>query len=393
MQLDHKIPGVIKDRNSINPFAAWLAVICLVFAVASIEAAVLPEDRTDLLYHSYSGGGVTIDGPSLLVRKGLSDSVSVIANYYVDTVSSASIDVVSTASAYDEERTETSIGVDYLHDKTLINFGYTGSEENDYSASSFRFSISQDFFGDLTNLSIGYSQGSDEVGKTGDLSFKKDASSRNYQFNLSQILTKNLIVNTTFETITNQGFLNNPYRTVRYLDASVGLGYSYEAEKYPETRTSDAIAIRMMYYLQYRASLMLEYRYFTDTWNIEADNVTIRYTHPVGEHWIFETNVRVYSQTGADFYSDLYAYSGSQTFLARDKELSAFSSQRIGFGVTYQYPLKSSFVEKISLNLKVDHLMFDYDDFRNVTAGGLPGQEPLYSFSANVVRFFFSAWY
>jgi hypothetical protein len=61
--------------------------------------------------------------------------------------------------------------------------------------------------------------------------------------------------------------------------------------------------------------------------------------------------------------------------------------------VTYQYPLKSSFVEKISLNLKVDHLMFDYDDFRNVTAGGLPGQEPLYSFSANVVRFFFSAWY
>ena len=381
------------DQNSRNPFTAWVAVMFLVFSVANADAAILPEDRTDLLFHSYSGGGVTIDGPSLLVRKGLSDSVSVTANYYVDTVSSASIDVVSTASAYDEERTETSIGVDYLNDKTLINFGYTGSEENDYSASSFRFSISQDFFGDLTNLSIGYSQGSDEVGKTGDLSFKKDASSRNYQFNLSQILTKNLIVNTTFETITNQGFLNNPYRTVRYLDASVGLGYSYEAEKYPETRTSDAVAIRMMYYLQYRASLMLEYRYFTDTWDIEADNVTVRYTHPVGEHWIFETNVRFYSQTGADFYSDLYAYSGSQTFLARDKELSAFSSQRIGFGVAYQYPLKSSFVEKLSLNLKVDHLMFDYDDFRNVTAGGLPGQEPLYSFSANVVRFFFSAWY
>lgn len=381
------------DQNSRNPFTAWVTVMFLVFSVANADAAILPEDRTDLLFHSYSGGGVTIDGPSLLVRKGLSDSVSVSANYYVDTVSSASIDVVSTASAYDEERIETSIGVDYLHDKTLINFGYTGSEENDYSASSFRFSISQDFFGDLTNLSIGYSQGSDEVGKTGDLSFKKDASSRNYQFNLSQILTKNLIVNTTFETVTNQGFLNNPYRTVRYLDASVGLGYSYEAEKYPETRTSDAVAIRMMYYLQYRASLMLEYRYFTDTWDIEADNVTIRYTHPVGEHWIFETNVRLYSQTGADFYSDLYAFSGSQTFLARDKELSAFTSQRIGFGVAYQYPLKSSFLEKISLNLKVDHLMFEYDDFRNVTAGGLPGQEPLYSFSANVVRFFFSAWY
>lgn len=381
------------SREPNNLFVVLTAVLLLAFAITESGAAVLPEDRTDLLYHSYSGGGVTIDGPSLLIRKGLSDSVSVTANYYVDTVSSASIDVVSTASAYDEERTETSVGVDFLHEKTLMSFGYTGSEENDYSASSFRVSISQDFFGDLTNLSIGYAQGSDEVGKTGDPGFKKNASSRNYQFNLSQIMTKNLIVNATVETITNQGFLNNPYRTVRYLDATAGSGYSYEPEVYPNTRTSDAVAVRMIYYLQYRASLMFEYRYFKDTWDIEANNATIRYTHPVGEHWIFETNLRLYSQTGADFYSDLYPYAGSQKFLARDKELSTFNTQRVGFGVSYEYPLKSSFVDKISLNLKVDHLMFDYEDFRNVTAGGTPGQEPLYSFSANIVRLFFSAWY
>ncbi len=379
-------------NNSPLSFARCAALLLMMISV-QVSSAVLPEDRTDLLFHSYSGGGVTIDGPSLLVRKGFSDSLSVTANYYVDTVSSASIDVVSTASAYDEERTEMSLGADYLHEKTILSVGFTNSEENDYSANSFRFSISQDFFGDLTNLSIGYSQGSDEVGKTGDISFKEDASSRNYQFNLSQILTKNWIVNATIETITNQGFLNNPYRTVRYIDASVGRGYSYEAEVYPETRTSDAFAIRSMVYLNYRASLMLEYRYFQDTWEIKADNVTIRYTHPVGEHWIFETNLRLYTQTSAAFYSDLYGFSGSQTFLARDKELSTYSSQRIGFGIAYQYPLKSSFLERISLNLKVDHLMFDYDNFRDVTAAGAPGAEPLYSFSANVVRFFFSAWY
>jgi len=371
----------------------FVVTSALVGMAAIGKAAILPEDRTDLLYHSYSGGGVTIEGPSLLIRKGLSDSVSVTANYYVDTVSSASIDVVSTASAYDEERIETSLGLDYLHEKTLINFGYTESEENDYSAASIRFSISQDFFGDLTNLSIGYSQGSDTVGKTGDTSFKEDASGRNYQFSLSQILTKNWIANISVETVTSQGFLNNPYRTVRYLDPSVGLGYSYEAERYPETRTSDAFAIRSMYYLSYRASLMLEYRYFRDTWDIEADNVTVRYTHPVGEHWIFEVNARLYNQTGADFYADIYPFSNSQTFLARDKELSAFSSQRVGFAVSYEHSLTSSFLERVSLNLKVDQLNFDYDDFRNVTASGAPGAEPLYSLSATVVRFFFSAWY
>ncbi|MBV1914129.1 MAG: DUF3570 domain-containing protein [Pseudomonadales bacterium] len=370
-----------------------LPLFISLFVSTSSIAAVLPEDRADVMYHSYDGGGITVDGPSVLVRKGFADTVSVSANYYVDTISSASIDVVSTASAYTEERTEVSAGIDYLHEKTLMSFGYGESEENDYSASSLRFSISQDFFGDLTNLSIGYAQGSDVVGKTGDPDFEEDVTSRNYQFNLSQILTKNWIVNVTLETITNQGFLNNPYRTVRYLDSTVPVGYSYEPERYPETRTSDAVAIRSMYYLPYRASIMFEYRYFEDTWNIKADNITLRYTHTVGDHWILEANVRFYSQEGADFYSDLYPYADSQKFLARDKELSTFTSQRIGFGVSYIYPLKSTYLEKLSVNLKVDHLMFEYDDFRDVTADGAPGDEPLYSLTADVVRFYFSIWY
>ena len=43
-------------------------------------AAVLPEDRLDILYHSFDGGGVTIDGPSVLVRKNIKETVSVYAN-------------------------------------------------------------------------------------------------------------------------------------------------------------------------------------------------------------------------------------------------------------------------------------------------------------------------
>lgn len=383
-------------NNCLKKYSTSLT-ICLGLLVSLISSvaisAVLPEDRTDILFHSYSGGGVTIDGPSVLVRKSLSDSVSVSANYYVDSVSSASIDVLATASPYTEERVESSVGVDYLHEKTIMNFGYTSSEENDYSASSFRFSVSQDFFGDLTNLAFGYSQGSDVVGMRGDPTLQEDASSRNYQFNLSQILTKNWIMNTTVELITNQGFLRNPYRTVRYIDATAGSGYSYEAEAYPQTRTSSSFAIRSMYYLDYRASVMLEYRYFQDTWDIKADNFTIRYTHTIGDHWIIEGNFRTYSQTRADFYSDLFGFAGSQTFLARDKELSTFSSQRIGFAVAYEYPLKSSYLEKISFNFKLDHLLFDYEDFRDVNAGGPVGQEPLYSFSADVIRIFFSVWY
>jgi len=62
------------------------------------QAADLPEDRADLMFHSYTGGGVVANGPAVLVRKSLDSALSLSASYYVDMVSNASIDVVTTAS-------------------------------------------------------------------------------------------------------------------------------------------------------------------------------------------------------------------------------------------------------------------------------------------------------
>ena len=44
-------------------------------------ALVLPEDRADAMYHAYDGGGVTVDGPSILVRKGYKEKVYAYVNY------------------------------------------------------------------------------------------------------------------------------------------------------------------------------------------------------------------------------------------------------------------------------------------------------------------------
>ena len=93
------------------------------------NAAVLAEDRFDTLYHNYDGGGVTIDGPSILVRKSVSKAVSVSANYYVDSISSASIDVITQASPYTEKRTQLSLSADYLYDKSIMSYGYSTSTE------------------------------------------------------------------------------------------------------------------------------------------------------------------------------------------------------------------------------------------------------------------------
>ena len=60
----------------------------------TVHAGVLPEERADAMWSEYHGGGLKVQGPSILVRKNFSDEVSVSAGYLVDQVSGASIDMV-----------------------------------------------------------------------------------------------------------------------------------------------------------------------------------------------------------------------------------------------------------------------------------------------------------
>ena len=117
------------------------------------------------MLHSYDGGGIQVNGPALLVRKNVTTSTSVFYKHYVDNITSASIDVELGGSKYDEHRTEQSAGLDYLNGKTTMNISYTGSVENDYEAGTLDIGISQDFFGDLSTLTMGYSRGKDSVSK------------------------------------------------------------------------------------------------------------------------------------------------------------------------------------------------------------------------------------
>jgi hypothetical protein len=372
------------------PLAAW--------------AAVLPEDRADALYHRYEGGGVTIHGPSILVRKKMAEKYAVSVNYYQDLITSASIDVeVSGASQYKEERDQYSLGFEYLRGKTTYNLGYTNSKENDYEANTASFGLSQDLFGDLTTISMGFSRGSDKVRNATDPSFEEEIDRWSYRVGVSQILTKSLITSFNYEVITDEGFLNNPYRSYRYVSPTDSRLFILEQEIYPRTRTSNAAALNARYFLPYRAALYGGYRYFTDTWGIRADTFELGYLHPFKQQWTFEARVRYYQQDHADFYSDLFDRANQQNFLARDKELSTFNSIAFRLGASYEFAQTGwRFVKKGSLNLFYDRIEFKYDDFRDARFSRLPtdhpnfrpaGTEPLYEFGANVIQAFVSIWF
>ncbi len=370
-----------------------VVTVSLLFASAGTAfAGVLPDDRADILYHLYDGGGVAIDGPSLLVRKKVGNSISIVANYYVDVVSSASIDVVTTASPYSEEREQVSLGMDYLRGNTTMSVSVTNSEESDFTAKSYSFSVSQDMFGDMTTLTLAYSLGDDEVRRSDDDTFVRDADRQFYSIGLTQIVTRNLIMGLNVETITDEGYLNNPYRTVRYLDPTSPVGYSYEPELYPNTRTSTAVGIRARYYLPYRAAIQGEYRFFTDTWGIISHTGAISYTHPWGP-FTFTGKYRFYTQDQADFYGDLFSRSEATNFRGRDKELSQFVSQTFRLQASYELFRDWNFIDKGTVNFVYDQLVIDYDNFRDLRSGAPAGQEPLYTLEGGIYQLFFSFWF
>jgi hypothetical protein len=361
----------------------------------SVLAGVLPEDRADVLYHLYQGDGVEIDGPSILVRKQLGKSISLVGNYYVDMVSSASIDVITTASPYKEERKQWSLGMDYLRGNTTMRVGYTSSAESDFDAKTYSFSVSQDMFGDLTTLTLSYALADDIVGRSDDPAFERENDRQHYGVGITQVLTRNLIATLNFETITDEGFLNNPYRSVRYFDSGSATGYSYEPELYPHTRTSNAVGIRAKYYLPYRAALEGEYRHFDDSWDIESNTASIGYTHPLGR-WVFSARYRYHDQTGAHFYRDLFPHSEATNFRGRDKELSALTSHIIKFGASYEFISDSNawgFIKKGTVNASMSQMNVNYHDFSDLRAVEPIGNEPLYHLESDVIQFFFSFWY
>jgi len=396
VQKADKVVAVVVINN--KRFSKLFAGAITLGITFPLMAAILPADRFDALVHSYDGGGMEISGPSLLIRKMLGTSTSVSANYYVDSISSASIDVITSASPYKEERKEHSVGVEYLHDKSIMSFNYSSSEENDYKAKTYSIGVSQDFFGDLTTLSMGYSRGSDQImritklnnQKTLDPLFGTDHADRhNFRLGLSQILSQNMIAGLNYELITDKGFLNNPYRQVRFADDS------WASEVYPNTRSSNSVTTQLKYYLPYRAAVSGEYRLFSDTWGINANNIKLAYTHPIGKEWIIDLRYRHYDQSRASFYSDLFSAPGVQAFMARDKELSTYTNQTLGFSVSYDLAQQGwKLIDKGSINLAFDHMMFDYQDFRDASVEGVDiGTEPFYSFSSNVMQVYLSVWY
>ncbi len=346
-----------------------------VLAVGGARAVTLPEDSAEAMYHVYKGGGVTAQGPALLVRKSLADRVSLSANYFIDSVSNASIDVVTQASPFKEKRTEYGFGADYAVRDALITLSTSSSKEPDYTADATSLDVSQETFGGMTTVNLGFTRGVDHVGKRGTPGFFDYAKHWQYRFGVTQILTPQWLMSANLEAISDDGFLGNAYRAARVFGTTV-------PERNPRTRTSRAVKFRVIGDLGSRDAARAEYRYFWDTWAIKAHTLEGGYSRYFGENWLADAFGRYYTQDKALFYSD--NATEQTTYVSRNRQLSTFNSYSVGGKVAYTLKRVPGQYE-IKANGAYEMVRFKFKDFTDVRSGSQ------YGFTAHVLQMFVSA--
>jgi len=347
-----------------------------VLAAAGADAAELPEDRADTMFHLYDGGGVTALGPAVLIRKSLFDRFSLSGSYYVDMVSNASIDVVTTASPYHETRKEAGLGLDYVYHDSSISLSGTHSKEPDYSADSASLDVSQDVFGGMTTVSVGYTRGWDTVGKYGS-SLAAPANHWQYRLGVTQVLTRRWLMSLNLESVSDDGYLQSPYRVARVFGAAV-------PERDPSTRTGRAALLRVAGDIGSRGAVRVQYRYFWDTWGIGAHTAELGYSRHWGDRWLVDGYVRYYRQDHALFYSD--NFTRQMTYMSRNRQLSTFWDAGPGLKASYSAGRIASRFD-IKVTTAYQWMRFQYRDFSDIRTG-----KP-YSFDANVAEIFVSATY
>ena len=359
----------------------WLARLAGVLAGAisatPSHAVNLPENRAEGMLHIFKGGGVTASGPALLVRKSLADRVSLSASYYVDSVSNASIDVVTTASPFRERRNAYDLGVDYVVRDSLISVSTSYSKEPDYIARNVSLDVTQEVFGGMTAINMGYTRAADDVGRTDDPTFADTAKHWQYRLGVTQVLSPTWLMSANLEAISDSGFLGNPYRSARVFGASV-------PERYPRTRSSRSFKFRTIVDLGSRNSVRAEYRYFYDTWDVRAHTGEAGYSSYVGADWLVDGFVRVNGQKQALFYRD--DATAALTYVTRNRQLSDFNGFSLGGKVTHMYRRVPGEYE-IKLNAGYELMRFKYSNFTDVRTGGA------YAFTAHVVQVYVSATY
>jgi hypothetical protein len=173
-------------------------------------------------------------------------------------------------------------------------------------------------------------------------------------FAFSQVLTKNFQFSVFFDVLQQQGLLSSPYHRTYFADkphyyigqpqyineyTSPSNAGVYELaddiERLPDNRFKLPIGARFNYYINEHFIVRTYYRYYTDDWDLKAHTFNIEVPVKLSDKFTAYPMYRYYSQTQAKYFAPYQTHLSTEQFYTSDFDLSTFSANQYGFGVSY----------------------------------------------------------
>jgi len=158
-------------------------------------------------------------------------------------------------------------------------------------------------------------------------------------FGFSQILSKKLQGSLALDLVSQTGLLSTPFQRVYFQDIEPTFIENFQLandiERLPDTRLKIAVGGRLNYYLNEMFVLRTYYRYYTDDWGIKSHTASIEVPVKIGSKLTLYPSYRYYTQTAADYFAPYAEHLSTDAFFTSDYDLSEFSANQFGFGVTY----------------------------------------------------------
>lgn len=255
--------------------------------------------------------------------------------------------------------------------------GLNLSKEYDFASLGLSASFEHDFNQKNTTLSAGMSLELDSMNPLGGVPMelasvpqlggdgedddllanrRTDSESRNQidlLFGLTQIISRNTIMQFNISHSESNGYHNDPYKVVSIVDAAPGpnqgepIGSIFEGR--PDSRSKTALYWQTRHSFD-RDAVDFSYRYMSDDWGIESHTLDLRYFWMMDNGSYWQPHIRYYDQNAADFYRTLLPDSEPlPQYVSADYRLGDLTG--ITYGLKYSHLMEND--KRIEFRLEV----------------------------------------
>lgn len=302
--------AAIKDMTMNKPHTSSVLMASLVLpglaalslaTPAPAQAETAPEKTTiGFKYGTYQDGQagwdrVSVKAPHLYLQAPVASDWSVEASVVGDSVSGASPRMhtqQSGASRMSDYRKAGDVKLTRHMARSAVSVSLAASDEHDYESKAIGVQGRWSSEDNNRTWTAGFGASSDRIDNQAsgvNTAINQRKRTQEFMVGVTQVLTPTDIAQFNLTRSTGHGYYNDPYKSF---------------DQRPDQRNAWIALARWNHYLAGPgATLQSSYRYYSDTFGVNAHTAGLDWVQPKGK-WKVTPGVRFYTQSAANFYFD-----------------------------------------------------------------------------------------